>query len=283
MREISLITGQLHRAIYNLNEEARRAANQKFESGLLSAPERSLKKAFDQFRESLQQGDLQVRRRTASLLVTLVNSFEAIPAKLQPEILEMVDAGLRDENPLVREATVESYSMLLEKIEPDSLNDSSQGSSNNPPVEALMRILNIAISDPEEIVREAAAVAVAVQKCETVQQTGVQFLLKHADDHRYRHACRSIESLAEFASQQPMYIEKLKECLNDGDWRFRRAALKATLRLAKLNKLAAAAIGECCASVIRHRKEGRRDCERSHSSIHQFDRTRRCERGRIFD
>ena len=116
MREISLITGQLHRAIYNLNEEARRTANQKFESGLTTAPERSLRKAFHQFRESLEQGDPTVRRRTASLLVTLIRSFEAILPTLQPEILLMIDLGLADDDPLVREATVESYSLMLENI-----------------------------------------------------------------------------------------------------------------------------------------------------------------------
>ena len=113
MREISLITGQLHRAIYNLNDDARRTANQKFESGLQSAPERSLKKAFEQFRDSLEKGDSQVRRRTASLLVTLIRSFDQIVPALQPDILAMIEMGLADTDPLVREATVESYSCLL--------------------------------------------------------------------------------------------------------------------------------------------------------------------------
>ena len=241
MREISLITGQLHRAIYNLNEEARRTANQKFESGLPAAPERSLRKAFDQFRESLEQGDSTVRRRTASLLVTLIRSFEAIPATLQPEILQMIDLGLADDDPLVREATVESYSMLLENIsEPKSVvrSPEAEGSpSNDPANEALTRILTIAISDPDEIVREAAAVGVAVQKSEAVQKFGVEFLLDHVQDHRHRHACRSVASLAEFPDQQSLYIDRLNAYLNDSDWRFRRAALFATLRLAKLEAL----------------------------------------------
>jgi len=61
MREISLITGQLHRAIYNLNAEARKEADHKFEAGLQDAPERALKKVFNQFEESLAAKDLIVR------------------------------------------------------------------------------------------------------------------------------------------------------------------------------------------------------------------------------
>ena len=246
MREISLITGQLHRAIYNLNEEARRTANQKFESGLPAAPERSLKKAFDQFRESLEQGDATVRRRTASLLVTLIRSFEAIAATLQPEILQMIDLGLADEDPLVREATVESYSLLLENIdqprtvvraEEAESSVSELSISGDPANEALTRILSIAIADPDEIVREAAAVGVAVQKSAAVQEFGVNFLLQHTTDHRHRHACRSIASLAEFPAQQKLYVDDVNKYLNDSNWRFRRSALHATLRLAKLESL----------------------------------------------
>ena len=241
MREISLITGQLHRAIYNLNEEARRTANQKFESGIPAAPERSLRKAFDQFRESLEQGDSTVRCRTASLLVTLIRSFEAIPRTLRPEILQMIDLGLADRDPQVREATVESYSLLLENIsEPKSVVRSPETEGqfpDDPANEALTRILTIAISDPDEVVREAAAVGVAVQKSEAVLNFGVNFLLDHVQDHRHRHACRSVASLAEFPDQQSLYLDKLYAYLNDSDWRFRRSALLATLRLAKLEAL----------------------------------------------
>ncbi len=246
MREISLITGQLHRAIYNLNDEARRTANQKFESGLISAPERSLKKAFDQFRDSLRNGDSQVRRRTAALLVTLIRSFEQIVPALQPDILEMIEVGLADDDPLVREATVESYSLLLEKIDEHKL--SSDMPADDVPagddkevcdysIEALNRILQIAISDPAEIVREAAAVGVAVQKSEAVQNAGINFLLEHVNDRRYRFACRSIASLAEFPALQSRYIDPLNGFLNDGDRRFRHAALASALRLAKLESL----------------------------------------------
>jgi len=244
MREISLITGQLHRAIYNLNEEARRTANQKFESGLQSATQRSLKKVFEQFRDSLQMGDSQVRRRTASLLVTLIRSYDLIVAELQPDILKMIEMGLADADPLVREATVESYSLLLEKVDEENLskgepsgeaaNAANAGDAANA---ALYRIMVIAISDPNDLVREAAAVGVAVQKCETVQKTGVDFLMNHVSDNRYRFACRSIASLAEFPSQQSHYVEFLDETLNDSDCRFRRAALASALRLAKLESL----------------------------------------------
>ncbi len=246
MREISLITGQLHRAIYNLNDEARRTANQKFESGLPSAPERSLKKAFDQFRDSLKTGDSQVRRRTASLLVTLIRSFDQIVPSLQPDILEMIEMGLADVDPLVREATVESYSLLLEKIGQQSLPDEKSAAEKPPSdakdvgdlaVDALNRILEIAISDPAEIVREAAAVGVAVQKSDAVQNAGVSFLLEHVNDTRYRFACRSIASLAEFPALQLRYIDPLCGYLNDSDARFRRAALSSALRLAKLESL----------------------------------------------
>lgn len=288
MREISLITGQLHRAIYNLNEEARRAANQKFESGLSSAPQRSLKKAFDQFQESLRTGDPIVRRRTASLLVTLVRAFAAIPLTLQPDVLQLIEMGLADEDDFVREATVESYSLMLPQIDEGrfeneiSSKENSQGSQDPPvaatdepalnktaamndasiksatikaasikaaiengrsddaaddlsdaPVIALQRILHIAIADPAEVVREAAAVAVAVQKSVRIKETGVEFFLNHTADRRYRWACRSIESLAEFPDQATMYLNRLDEFLNDGHWRIRRAALLAALRLAK--------------------------------------------------
>jgi hypothetical protein len=244
MREISLITGQLHRAIYNLNDEARRTANQKFESGLPSAPHRSLKKAFEQFRDSLETGDSQVRRRTASLLVTLIRSLEQIAAELRPNILQMIELGLADDDPLVREATVESYSLLLEKVDEQSLCDGQGAGAADDVVdvahaagEALNRILKIAIADPAEIVREAAAVGVAVQKSEAVQNAGVRFLLGHVNDRRYRFACRSIASLAEFPMQQSQYVPQLNRFLNDSDARCRRAALSASLRLAKLESL----------------------------------------------
>lgn len=273
MREISLITGQLHRAIYNLNEEARRSANQKFESGLPSAPQRSLKKAFDQFRQSLHTGDPTVRRRTASLLVTLVRNFTAIPASIQPDVLALIETGLCDTDDQVREATVESYSLMLPQIDEGQLNrretstesnaetksppadsnetnaqpDSDAKTSPQPntanaltaPIAALHRILRIAISDPAEIVREAAAVSVAVQKSIVVKETGVQFFLSHIDDSRFRWACRSIQSLAEFPDYAPVYLDRLNPLLNDGHWRFRRAALLATLRLARLEILPA--------------------------------------------
>ena len=241
MREISLITGQLHRAIYNLNDDARRTANQKFESGLQSAPERSLKKAFDQFRDSLEKGDSQVRQRTASLLVTLIRSFDQIVPTLQPDILEMIEMGLADADPLVREATVESYSLLLEKIDENRLSGGEPSGEvkevRDAAQDALQRILKIAITDPVEIVREAAAVGVAVQKSDAVQNAGVSFLLEHVNDRRYRLACRSIASLAEFPALQTRYLDPLKDFLKDSDVRFRRAALSAALRLAKLEAL----------------------------------------------
>lgn len=241
MREISLITGQLHRAIYNLNDDARRTANQKFESGLQSAPERSLKKAFDQFRDSLENGDSQVRRRTASLLVTLIRSFDQIVPTLQPDILEMIEMGLADGDPLVREATVESYSLLLENIDENRLSGGESSGEvkdvGDAAQDALHRILKIAITDPVEIVREAAAVGVAVQKSDAVQNAGVSFLLEHVNDRRYRLACRSIASLAEFPALQTQYLDPLNGFLNDSDVRFRRAALSAALRLAKLEAL----------------------------------------------
>ena len=109
--------------------------------------------------------------------------------------------------------------------------------SEDPANEALTRILTIAITDPDEIVREAAAVGVAVQKSEAVQQFGVNFLLDHVKDQRHRQARRSIASLAEFPTQQSLYIDTLNTYLNDSDWRFRLAALQATLRLAKLEAL----------------------------------------------
>ncbi len=259
MREISLITGQLHRAIYNLNDEARRTANQKFEKGLTSAPERSLKKAFGQFRESLEKGDSIVRRRTASLLVTLIRSFDRITPALQPEILQLIDTGLLDTNPLVREATVESYSLLLEKVgDQMQLADASaspeqpsrptqqrqerdqgppQTPDSNPAEVALRRILECALADPHEIVREAAIVSVAVQKSAAVQSFSISFLIAQVNDRRHRRACRSVESLAEFPTHQSAYLHLLKDTLNHGNWRFRRSALKSALRLAKLESL----------------------------------------------
>lgn len=259
MREISLITGQLHRAIYNLNEEARRAANQKFESGLSSAPHRSLKKAFDQFRQSLQTGDPTVRRRTASLLVTLVRNFAAIPPPMQADVLDLIETGLSDSDQQVREATVESYSLMLPQIDESQLIPRETSTQSIPPASApappaagplgkpandaaaaaLHRILHIAISDPNEIVREAAAVAVAVQKSNLVKHTGVHFFLNHVDDSRFRWACRSIQSLAEFPDHAPVYLDRLNQFLNDGHWRFRRAALLASGRLARLEVLPA--------------------------------------------
>ena len=151
----------------------------------------------------------------------------------------MIETGLADEHPLVREATVESYSLLLEKI--DDLSN-SEPSSEAPNVggaasSALDRLLRIAIEDPEEVVREAAVVGVAVQKSEAVQDAGVAFLLDHVQNPRYRFACRSIASLAEFPSRQSQYLLTLNSLLNDSDSRFRQASLLAALRLAKLETL----------------------------------------------
>lgn len=167
--------------------------------------------------------------------MTLIRSFEKIAPTLQPEILQMVETGLNDADPLVREATVESYSLLLEKIDDQALE--SRKRNDDPAEVALERILGLAISDPDEIVREAAVVALAVQKSSFVKSFSVSFLLDHIDDSRLRRACRSVTSLAEFSELQPMYLDALNDCLSSGDWRFRRSAVQATLRLAKLESL----------------------------------------------
>ena len=255
MREISLITGQLHRAIYNLNAEARREADQKFQDGLPSAPQRSLKKVFDQFAESLAAGEVPVRQRTASLLAKLLQTYDALPSFAQQQTVLLVQSGLADPHPLVREATVESYSQLLTDAKPedfsklqfdfpgsdtDSLQLSNtadawgEGEGTDARAACLIGLLEIAVGDVDEIVREAAAIGLGVQKSETIQQLATKFLLLNTSNLKYRRACRAIESLAEFPDQRPLFESALLDLLNDSNQRYRSAALRCCLRLAKL-------------------------------------------------
>ncbi len=235
MREISLITGQLHRAIYNLNAEARKEADHKFESGLRDAPERALKKVFSQFEESLAAHDVVVRQRTVSLLAKLMEAFDGLPDFARQKSIELINLGLGDDHRLVREGTVESYSLLLGDADSVAL----PWGHNHPSqrVLCLCRLLEIAISDVDEVVREAAAISVGVQKSEQVQTFGVDFLLENARHTKYRRVCRSIESLAEFPSQCNRFEDAIFHFLIDSDQRFRRAALKCCMRLAKLDAL----------------------------------------------
>jgi len=116
MREISLITGQLHRAIYNLNAEARKEADHKFETGLRDAPERALKKVFSQFEESLAAEDTIVRQRTVSLLAKLMQAFDNLPEFARQKSVELINLGLADDHRLVREGAVESSLCLGGRI-----------------------------------------------------------------------------------------------------------------------------------------------------------------------
>ena len=235
MREISLITGQLHRAIYNLNAEARKEADYKFEAGLRDAPERALKKVFGQFEESLAAKDPIVRQRTVSLLAKLMQAFDEMPEFARQKSIELINSGINDDHPLVREGTVESYSLLLGDADsaaaPWGPNHESQR------VLCLCRLLEIAISDVTEVVREAAAISVGIQKSEQVQRFGTDFLLENCQHTKYRRVCRSIESLAEFPSQQGHFEDDVLHFLSDSDARYRRSALKCCLRLAKLDSL----------------------------------------------
>jgi len=235
MREISLITGQLHRAIYNLNAEARREADHKFETGLRDAPERALKKVFVQFEESLAAKDLLVRQRTVSLLAKLMQVFDDLPEFARQKSIELINVGLNDDQPLVREGTVESYSLLL--VDADSVETPWGPDHESQRVVCLCRLLEIAISDVDEVVREAAAISVGIQKSEQVQKFGVEFLLENCQHTKYRRACRSIESLAEFPNQCGQFEDEVLKFLSDSDVRFRRSALKCCLRLAKLDAL----------------------------------------------
>lgn len=235
MREISLITGQLHRAIYNLNAEARREADHKFETGLRDAPERALKKVFAQFEESLVAKDPIVRQRTVSLLAKLMQAFDELPEFARKKSIELVNLGIVDDHPLVREGTVESYSLLL--IDADSVPLPWGPDHENQRVLCLCRLLEIAISDVDEVVREAAAISVGIQKSEQVQQWGTDFLLENCRHTKYRRVCRSIESLAEFPAQCGRFEDEVLHFLIDSDVRFRHSALKCCLRLAKLDSL----------------------------------------------
>ena len=251
MREISLITGQLHRAIYNLNAEARREADQKFQDGLPSAPQRSLKKVFDQFSESLAAGEVPVRQRTASLLAKLLRTYEALPQFAQQHTILLVQSGLADPHPLVREATVESYCQLLTdakledfdglQFDEASVADAAADTETTEPGEVLnsraaclVGLLEIAVGDVDEIVREAAAIGLGVQRSETIQKLATEFLLSNTTHLKYRRACRAIESLAEFPNQRLHFETDLINLLNDSNERYRGAALRCCLRLAKL-------------------------------------------------
>ncbi len=235
MREISLITGQLHRAIYNLNAEARREADQKFANGLLEAPERALKKVFHQFEESLAAKDLLVRQRTVALLAKLMQSWDGLTEAAQQQSIELIDVGISDDHPLVREGAVESYSLLLGNADAEPLPWGSEHPGAR--VLCLCRLLEIAISDVAEIVREAAAISVGIQKSVQVQKFGTDFLLENCRHNKYRRACRSIESLAEFPQQRERFEDEVLHLLSDSDARFRGSALKCCLRLAKLDAL----------------------------------------------
>lgn len=235
MREISLITGQLHRAIYNLNAEARKEADHKFETGLRDAPERALKKVFGQFEESLSAKDPIVRQRTVSLLAKLMQAFEGLPEFARQKSIELINRGIADDYPLVREGAVESYSLLLGDADSAALPWGPDHESQR--VLCLCRLLEISISDVNEVVREAAAISVGVQKSEQVQKFGTDFLLENCQHTKYRRVCRSIESLAEFPSQSGRFEDEVLHFLSDSDARFRRSALKCCLRLAKLDSL----------------------------------------------
>lgn len=235
MREISLITGQLHRAIYNLNAEARKEADHKFEAGLQDAPERALKKVFNQFEESLAAKDLIVRQRTVSLLAKLMQAFDGLPEFVRLKSIELINVGIADDHPLVREGAVESYGLLLGDV--DSAVVPWGPKHESPRVLCLCRLLEIAISDVDEVVREAAAISVGIQKSQQVQKFGTDFLLENCQHTKYRRVCRSIESLAEFPSQCDRFEDNILHFLIDSDVRFRRSALKCCLRLAKLDAL----------------------------------------------
>lgn len=235
MREISLITGQLHRAIYNLNAEARREADHKFETGLRDAPERALKKVFAQFEESLVAKDPIVRQRTVSLLAKLMQAFDELPEFARKKSIELINLGIVDDHPLVREGTVESYSLLLSDAESVPLPWGPD--HENQRVLCLCRLLEIAISDVDEVVREAAAISVGIQKSEQVQKWGTDFLLENCRHTKYRRVCRAIESLAEFPAQCGRFEDEVLHFLIDSDVRFRHSALKCCLRLAKLDSL----------------------------------------------
>jgi hypothetical protein len=235
MREISLITGQLHRAIYNLNAEARREADHKFEAGLRDAPQRALKKVFSQFEESLLAKDLIVRQRTVSLLAKLMQAFDDLPDFAQEKSIQLIQQGIADEHPLVREGAVESYSLLLGDAERAPLPWGTDHQSQR--ILCLCRLLEIAISDVNEVVREAAAISVGIQKSEVIQKFGADFLLENCRHTKYRRACRSIESLAEFPKQGDCFEDEVFYFLCDSDVRFRHAALKCCLRLAKFDAL----------------------------------------------
>lgn len=235
MREISLITGQLHRAIYNLNAEARKEADHKFETGLRDAPERALKKVFAQFEESLAAKDSIVRQRTVSLLAKLMQAFDELPEFAREKSIELINLGIVDDHPLVREGTVESYSLLLGDADRVTLPWGTH--HENQRVVCLCRLLEIAISDVDEVVREAAAISVGIQKSEQVQKYGADFLLENCRHTKYRRVCRSIESLAEFPSQCDRFEDEVLHFLTDSDVRFRLSALRCCLRLAKLDSL----------------------------------------------
>lgn len=230
MREISLITGQLHRAIYNLNAQTRREADQKFEAGLRSAPDRTLRKVLEQFSASLAESEVSVRQRAASLLSRLMADFDALPESAQTQSMMLIEQGIADPDPRVREATVESYSLLLKRIENDALPESGDVRQT-----ALERLLEIAITDIDEIVREAAAIGVGIQKSQAVQNHSVAFLLANATHRKFRRSCRAIESLAEFPQQVDQFETRLAAFIDHSDHRIRQAGVNAATRLAKLD------------------------------------------------
>ena len=255
MREISLITGQLHRAIYNLNAQARREADQKFESGLPDAPHRALKKVFQQFTDSLSSRDHLVRQRTVAMVAKLMIVLERLPLWAQQKSIELIDTGLSDTHPLVREGPVESYSLLLanfdgpivdestianstENLEPDHLSESVDCQfATIAQMRCVRRLLELAVSDVEEIVREASAIGVGIQSSKHIQEFSCRFLLENCHHHKNRRACRAIEALAEFPSQRESFEEEVLHLLMDSDARLRRSALKCCFRLSKLDSL----------------------------------------------
>ena len=255
MREISLITGQLHRAIYNLNAQARREANQKFESGLRDVPQRALKKVFQQFNDSFSNRDHLVRQRTVAMIAKLMMVLERLPRWAQQKSIDLIDTGLSDPHPLVREGTVESYSLLLTNfdgpiVDESTIDDSTENLEPEPFTETtdslfattaqgrcVRRLLELAVSDVEEIVREASAIGVGIQSSKHIQEFSCRFLLDNCRHHKHRRACRAIEALAEFPSQRDSFEEEILHLLMDSDARLRRSALKCCLRLSKLDSL----------------------------------------------
>jgi len=107
-----------------------------------------------------------------------MQAFDGLPEFVRLKSIELINVGIADDHPLVREGAVESYGLLLGDV------DSA-----------------VAISDVDEVVREAAAISVGIQKSQQVQKFGTDFLLENCQHTKYRRVCRSIESLAEFPSQ----------------------------------------------------------------------------------